>query len=102
MSGRVITGALIGGGLLFAGLLLASFAADAVRAQPAGPPAAVEDCLKQLRGLVDEAHAIVLLDDQIEQAETLISRMVAHCLASEFSLAASAGGELRQILATNK
>ena len=66
------------------------------------PPASIDACLKQLQTLVEEAHAVDLLDDQIEQAETHVARMEKHCLASEFAEAMTAADEVRTILASNK
>ena len=58
--------------------------------------------MQQLASLVEEAHAVDLLDDQIEQAETQVACMEKHCLAGEFNDAIAAAAELRKILATNK
>ena len=75
-------------------------ATAAAVAQPL--PATVEDCLKPLQALVEEAHAVDLLDDQINEAEGLIARMERHCLAAEFSEAQDSAADVRSILATNK
>lgn len=74
---------------------------DPALAQTAAPTS-VEECLRQLQALVAEAHAIDLLDDQIDQAEAAIARMERHCLASEFTQAMAAADDVHKILATNK
>ena len=87
-----------------AGVLIMIVAVADGRAQPAGTdaPTSVEDCLKQLQELVDEAHAIDLLDDQIDQAENYVALMERSCLAGEFSQAMAFAAEVRKIIATNK
>ena len=71
-------------------------------AAAAVPPASVEDCLKQLEVLVTQAHAIDLLDDQVDIAEVELGRMESHCVAKDFTDARAAADEVEKILATNK
>ena len=65
-------------------------------------PTTVEGCLKELQDLVEVAHSIDLLDDQIDHAENYIALMERHCLASEFTQAMGFALEVKKILATNK
>ena len=68
----------------------------------AEPPTTVEDCLELLQTLVDEAHAVDLLDDQIDHAENYVALMERSCLAADFPQAMAFAAEVRKILATNK
>ena len=79
-----------------------AIAATPMTAVAAVPPASVEDCLKQLAELVTKAHAIDLLDDQIDIAEVELGRMESHCMAKDFTDARAAADEVEKILATNK
>lgn len=79
-----------------------TLAASPLTATAAVPPASVEDCLKQLEALVTKAHALDLLDDQIDIAEVELGRMESHCIAKDFADARAAADEVEKILATNK
>lgn len=79
-----------------------ALAATPMAALAAVPPTSVEDCLKQLEELVTKAHAIDLLDDQIDIAEVELGRMESHCMAKDFTDARAAAEEVEKILATNK
>jgi hypothetical protein len=66
------------------------------------PPANQEECLAQLKLLVEEAHAADLLDDQIDHAENFVALMEQACLANNFDDAWTFATEIDRILETNK
>lgn len=88
--------------MLLAPLAAAVLATASLGAAASVPPASVEDCLKQLEELVTKAHAINLLDDQIDIAEVELGRMESHCVSKDFTDARAAADEVEKILATNK
>lgn len=77
---------------------------DPAAAQPVvlTEPSTVEGCLKNLELLVESAHALDLLDDQIDQAEAELAKMEQHCLEKQFEAAMTAARAVQQIVATNK
>ncbi len=79
-----------------------ALSASSMTASAAVPPTSVEDCLKQLEELVSKAHALNLLDDQIDIAEVELGRMESHCVAKDFADARAAADEVEKIIATNK
>ena len=87
---------------VYAALITTALATWGTAAHAATPPETVEKCLEQLNSLVAKAHAVDMLDDQIDFAENELGRMEGYCVSSHFAEAMTAADEVERILATNK
>jgi hypothetical protein len=67
-------------------------------AQSGDRPATVEDCLKRLNAVVNEALTLNLPDDKVDKAESALATMEQSCIDQNFADASATESEIRRLL----